>query len=250
MHAIILAAGVGQRLGAVAGDMPKCLLEFAGQSLLERHLIILDHYGIERLTVVTGYQSQIINAVLTNTDVNVDISTRHNPDYRAGSVVSLACTQDTLCSGEPILLMDADVLYDHRLIERLLTTKHGNCFLLDRNFEPGEEPVKLCVLDGQLIDFRKRIDKNLIFDFQGESVGFFRFEPETARNLAATAQSYVVGGRQEEAYEEVIRDHLLASPSAFGYEDITGIPWIEIDFPDDIERARRTIIPNLTRLSA
>lgn len=250
MHAVILAAGVGERLGAAAGDKPKCLLEFAGQSLLERHLAILNHYGLERLTIITGYQSALIEAALTQYTGQLDIRTRHNPDYRAGSVVSLACARDALCAGEPMLLMDADVLYDHRLIGRLLATSHDNCFLLDRNFEPGDEPVKLCVRDGRLIDFRKRIDKNLNFDFQGESVGFFRFEPETACTLAATANDYVTGGKHDQPYEEVIRDHLLASLAEFGYEDITGLAWIEIDFPDDIQRARQTITPLLARLSA
>lgn len=249
MHAIILAAGVGQRLGDAAANKPKCLLEFSGQSLLERHLQILVHYGIEHLTVVTGYQAPMIDAVLAQTQWQIEIKTRLNPDFTAGSVVSLACAGEALCSGAPVLLMDADVLYDHRLIERLLQTNHANCFLLDRDFEPGEEPVKLCVRDGRLIDFRKRIDKNLAFDFQGESVGFFRFEPDTAQSLASAAENYIGSGKQDQPYEEVIRDLLLARPCDFGYEDITGLAWVEIDFPDDIDRARQHILPHMAPLT-
>lgn len=246
----MLAAGIGQRLGDVADARPKCLLEFGGTSLLERHMRILDHYGIEHLTIVTGYQASRVETVLAKACTRMNIGTVHNPDYRSGSVVSLACAGEALCVGEHILLMDADVLYDHRLICRLLESRHENCFLLDRDFEPGDEPVKLCVRDGHLIDFRKRIDNNLVFDYQGESVGFFRFNPEIACELAARAHGYVIDGRQEQPYEEIIRDHLLAVPDAFGYEDITGLAWIEIDFPDDMERARRSIMPQLASLSA
>jgi choline kinase len=48
-----------------------------------------------------------------------------------------------------------------------------------------------------------------------------------------------------EPYEEAIRDVLLAEPRQFGYEDVTGLPWIEIDFPEDVKRARDDILPRL-----
>ncbi len=50
-----------------------------------------------------------------------------------------------LVAGDDILLMDADVLYDRCIIERLVKTNISNCFLVDRDLEPGDEPVKLCV---------------------------------------------------------------------------------------------------------
>jgi choline kinase len=134
------------------------------------------------------------------------------------------------------------------MIGRLRDSPHPNCFLLDRDFEAGEEPVKLCVRAGRLIDFRKRIDKNLKFDFQGESVGFFRFSAGTAAALIRRAADYVNEERLDEPYEEVIRDLLLQDPARFGYEDITGMPWIEIDFPEDVQRAERDILPRLPEL--
>ncbi len=246
MHAIILAAGVGERLGAVSKNRPKCLLEFGGVTLLERHLHILRYCGIGRVTIVTGYQAAMIEASLCSKDYHLKLDSRYNPDFRDGSVVSLLAAGDILTAGESILLMDADVLYDHTLIRRLCDTRHANCFLLDRDFEAGEEPVKLCVRAQQLIDFRKCIDNDLHFDLQGESVGFFRFSAEEAAALATVAAQYIQTGHRNEPYEEVIRDRLLRAPAAFGYEDITGLPWIEIDFPADAERAEREILPQLT----
>lgn len=246
MHAVILAAGVGERLGDSAGGRPKSLLEFGGLSLLGRHLYILRHYGIDRITVVTGYQAGAIEEELSRHGNGLTIDARHNTDYRSGSVVSLHTAGDVLSGGDTVLLMDADVLYEHTLIERLVGSNHENCFLLDRDFEAGEEPVKLCVRNGRLIDFRKRIDKNLQSDFQGESVGFFRLAPSMAARIAATCSRYLAASRQDEPYEEVLRDELLDTPEAFGYEDITGTPWIEIDFPADVEFAKRHILPNIT----
>lgn len=248
MQAVILAAGVGQRLGADAQQRPKSLLEFDGISLLARHLHILAHYGIEHISVVTGYEHAQIEAALhtCNNKLKLDISTFYNPEFRLGSVISFHTAAPILASGDDVLLMDADVLYDMHMIDRLLKTRHANCFLLDRDFVPGDEPVKLCVQNNRLIDFRKRIDKNLHFDFQGESVGFFRFSAAMATGLIERAQAYIEAGRNTEPYEEIIRDALLADTTAFGFEDVSGLAWIEIDFPEDVERARQEILPVIT----
>lgn len=246
MHAVILAAGVGQRLGETAAERPKSLLQFDGMSLLARHLYILRHYGVRTITVVTGYQAGQIEHELSRHGNGLTIDTRYNPDYQLGSVVSLHSAGDIFTGDEPVLLMDSDVLYEHTLMERLLTSRYENCFLLDRDFEAGDEPVKLCVRNDRLIDFRKRIDKNLHFDFQGESVGFFRFAPAMADRIAATCRRYLADNRQDEPYEEVLHDELLHTPEAFGYEDITGTAWIEIDFPADVLLAEQHILPRIT----
>lgn len=247
VNAIILAAGVGKRLGDVSGDRrPKCLLEIDGKSLLQRHLELLDEAGIEKVVLVLGYESERIQSAIEKMPLKPRLEIIHNPDFTEGSIVSLWAANDFLASGPDVLLMDADVLYDRRMLERLTTTSHPNCFLLDQDFEPGVEPVKLCVADGELVEFRKRIDEELAFDLQGESVGFFRFSSDAAVHLAEIVQSYIEQGRQNEPHEEAIRDFLLESPAGyFNYEDVTGLPWIEIDFPEDIKRAEMEILPNL-----
>jgi choline kinase len=245
MKAIILAAGVGRRLGKDGQIQPKCLLKFNGKSLLERHLDYLRHYQIEEVAIAVGYQAQRIQDEIKALKAENWVSTVYNPDYTQGSVVSLWTVRQQLVAGNDILLMDADVLYDRLIIERLVKTNISNCFLLDRDFVPGDEPVKLCVRDNYLVEFRKRLAADLAYEFAGESVGFFRFESTVARRLANRTEQYVADGRHEEPYEEVIRDLLLETPEVFGYEDITGLPWVEIDFPEDIQRAQTEILPQI-----
>lgn len=242
MKALMLAAGKGRRLGAGDDAPPKVLLRIAGQTLLARHLSILAAAGIERLVMVVGYRHRDIEAELDRLGARARVELIHNPDYEKGSVVSLACLADRLREGRDFLLMDGDVLYDRRLIDRLTRTRHANCFLMDRDFEPGAEPVKLCIQDGHIVDFHKRVRN--AYDFAGESVGFFRFSGEFGRRLAARAEAYLATGRREEWYEEAIRDLLMDSPAGtFGYEDVTGYPWLEIDFPEDLVRAEREVMP-------
>ncbi len=249
MKTIILAAGIGHRLAKYSEHKPKCLLEFDGKSLLQRHLEILHAYGMDDTVIVTGFESGMIQSSLSAIGAN-HVTTRVNPEFTKGSILSLLTGLQTLDTNQDFILMDADVLYDHNIIGRLINSNKENVFLLDQDFEMGDEPVKLCVQNDLLIDFRKKIDKDLAFDYQGESVGFFKFTSETGKQLGLLANEYIKKGQDELPYEEVIRDLLLATPEQFSFEDITGLPWLEIDFPEDITKARDVILPELTDLPA
>lgn len=246
MQAIVLAAGVGERLGAAAAGKPKSLLQMGDSSLLLRHCRTLRALGINMIHVVTGFCADLMDAELATLPDTGCISRMVNGEFRQGSVISLWTARDVLRSGTPVLLMDADVLCDTRIVSTLANTLVPNCLLLDRNLEPGDEPVKLCIRNGRIVEFRKQIAPDLQHDMQGESVGFFRFAPDMAAALAARCEEYVSQGLVREPYEEVIRDLVLAAPAEFGYEDITGLPWIEIDFPGDVARARDEILPRIS----
>ncbi len=239
MHAIILAAGVGRRLGLEAADgvpRPKVLLDVGGRSLLLRHLALLEDAGIQEATIVLGYGAAQVRAALDASGTRLDVTMLENPDFREGSVVSLWTAREMLRCTRPVLLMDADVLYDRRMLDRLMRSTHVDCLLLDRNIEPGDEPVKLCVRDGNIVDFRKVPTEP--HEWFGESVGFFRFSPDVANELADRVESYVATGRRSQEYEEPIRDMIRSSPPhRFGFEDITSLPWTEIDFPEDVSKA-------------
>ncbi|MFQ5678241.1 MAG: NTP transferase domain-containing protein [Gemmatimonadota bacterium] len=247
MRAIILAAGVGARLAADGEEAPpKCLLRFGGRTLLDRHLENLRAVSVEEVTVVVGYRADEVEEELRALSASSRTELVYNSRYREGSVLSLRAAAKRLTDGGDVLLMDADILCDDRLLRPLFRTGWSDLFLLDRELEPGEEPVKLCVRQGALVELRKKIDRRLAYDFAGESVGFFRFSEQTARRLAARSERYLEEGRTGEPHEEVLRDELIAAPpGTFGWEEVTGIPWIEIDFPADVRRAEREILPAL-----
>ena len=140
--------------------------------------------------------------------------------------------------------MDGDVLYDHRMLDRLATAPRSDVFLMDREIEEGEDPVKLCFKDGLLVDFHKR--PSVVFDWWGEWIGFARFSGGTAGKIAVACQRYMEAGRLDEIYEEAIQDIVVsAPPGRFSVEEVTGLPWVEIDFPDDLRRAREEVYPSL-----
>ena len=133
-------------------------------------------------------------------------------------------------------------------MERLASSPLDNCFLLDRDIEPGEEPVKLCFQDDVLVDFHKRPER--AHDSYGEWIGFLKFSPEMARRLPDATERFLESKEANLLYELAIRHLLLTMPAnSFGVEDVTGLPWIEIDFEEDVVRAESEILPRLEPLS-
>ena len=129
----------------------------------------------------------------------------------------------------------------------------ANCLLVDREIEPGDEPVKLCIRDGRIVDFRKARPRRM--------TGMASPSASSASSPAAAAElADRVGGLRGlrpaacMEYEEPIRDMILAGdPDRFGFEDVTGLPWTEIDFPEDVVKARALLpelVPSERRLAA
>jgi len=245
----MLAAGVGSRLtGKDDSGLPKSLLRFDGQTLLERHIENLVALGVEDLTLVVGYRADDLIAEIDRLGRRNFVRFVTNDDYRRGSIVSLWTGRDTLTSGSDVLFMDADVLYHPALLSRLVN-RDSSCFAFDRGFVPGDEPVKLCFRNGVPVEFRKKVEVD--FDNVGEWPGFLTLAPEMAMEVARITQAYMDQGRQDQPCEEVFRDVLLSAPQgAFTFEDVTGIPWIEIDFPEDISRAQDEILPRIHTFAA
>jgi len=100
------------------------------------------------------------------------------------------------------------------------------------------------------VELRKQLAADLEFDTIGESVGFFRFEETAARRLAAIVAGYVGSGRANMPHEEAVRDLLREGSAIVEVADITGAPWIEIDFPADVARAAHEVLPYLAPLPA
>ncbi|HEU0197112.1 MAG TPA: NTP transferase domain-containing protein [Nevskiaceae bacterium] len=250
MHAILLAAGRGKRLSSAnERHVPKSLLSFGGHSLLERHLRLLRAAGVDGLTIVTGYASEQIRAAVAELALPLVTDFVDNARYTLGSVLSVHCAREGLVRApDDVLVMDADVLYDQRILLPLCAGPSVDRVPFDTGFTPGDEPVKLCLEHGRIVEFRKRLAAELHYDRIGETIGFFRLTPATARRFAELVAGYVAAGRTDQPHEEALRDLFLEQPERFEEQDTAPAPWLEIDFPEDLVRARDEVLPKLERL--
>jgi choline kinase len=247
MRAIILAAGRGMRLQQAAEEqVPKCLLRFDGITLLERHLRLLEAVGVDEVVLALGWRHELVEAELERLEWRPRPQIVLNPRYELGSVLTVHTAEEAMTRGGDVLLMDADVLYHDRIMAALVAgQKPVNRVLIDRDFEAGDEPVKVCVRGGVPIELRKQLAADLEYDTIGESVGFFRFDTVGARRLAAIVADYVGSDRAHLPHEEAVRDLLREGSQVVEVADVTGSPWIEIDFPNDVSRAAHEVLPQL-----
>jgi choline kinase len=251
MRAIILAAGRGVRLQLPEdSQLPKCLLPFDGMTLLERHLRMLKSAGVTEVVLALGFRHELVEAELDRLAWKPLPEIVLNVNFELGSVLTVHTVAEALTRGGDVLLMDADVLYDERILRALVAgSTPANRLLIDRDFEAGDEPVKLCVQNGAPVELRKQLSADLQFDTIGESVGFFRFTQAGAQRLATLVAAYADTGRAHMPHEEAVRDLLKERSQPIEVADVTGFPWIEIDFPIDVVRATQEVLPQLQPLS-
>src|SRR6184192_319646 len=240
MKAIIYAAGRGTRLQL---DTPKILLEFGGRTLLEWHVLRLREAGVREVVLVTGHHREQIAELLPGICAWYDVAMREmvNPRFDEGSLLSLNVSLPEIeDNSEPVLLMDADVFYPTGMLDRLTGSVHPTALLLDREFSTNDDdPVLVPVKNGRPIDFRKHWRGEA--DFVGESIGFFKIAPTDFPLLIKETEARSRGSSCAESYDDVLRTLVLAG--RFGYEDVTGLPWIEIDFPSDLVHAQKQLVP-------
>jgi choline kinase len=237
--AIILAAGVGKRLHAASGGLPKCLIRIGGVTLLDRLLGSLAAAGVEDAVVVTGFGAEHVRAAVATAPPGLRTTTLVNARYTEGAILSLATARGVL--DRPVLVMDADVLCPTAMITRLVRSPHASCFLLDASSENTGEEQMLLVRDGWV--------RNIVrggapgYDLAGESIGFLKLSAEAARLLRELLDRRIAQGHTGIEHEEVYPD-LLAAVQV-GYELVDGMPWTEIDFPEDVRRAETEVLPRI-----
>jgi choline kinase len=251
MQAIIYAAGIGMRLKSAFGDRPKILLEFGGKSLLERHAQHLRDVGLGCLTIVTGYQHQLIEQALPplRQRYGLEIEQLINPNFTEGSILSLATSIPLLQllaqNNQPVLLMDGDVLYPAEILRRLVKSPQRTALLIDREYSTADDdPVLVPIANGRPFDFVKKWQGEA--EQIGESIGFFKVSSEDLPDLINFTQSMSAGKGRSASYDDVLRK--LVQAGRFGHEDVTGLPWTEIDFLADVDRANREVLPAITAL--
>lgn len=234
MRAILLAAGRGRRLGV---NEPKCLVRVGGRALLDRHLQNMAEAGITALTVVVGFQQQMIRDALAAANAAFPIEILENDRFERGSIVSLQVASSHLLQGA--IWMDADVFYPSALLRRLVETKHDSSVLLDARSEETGEEMMLGVLGGRVRQVARRVGKTAPdgtpWELVGEAVGFAKAGPAGGAVLKRILDREVAEGRLDQEYEAAM--NIAFGETPFGYERVDDFAWTEIDFQEDVAKA-------------
>jgi choline kinase len=243
VKAIILAAGVARRLAPLTDATHKCLLPVGGVPLLRRMLGALAHFGISETVLVVGHCADQVRALGGTRLGSMAIRYIDNPEYRKGSAISLAAARAHL--SEPSLVMDADVLFPRELLGRLLAAPAPSALLIDRGFQDTGEEVKLYARSDRVIALGKKVVPEA-WETVGEGVGFFKCGAEAGPEFVRLLDKVIAEGSGLNEYEDAL--HLLVQSRHVGWADVTGLPWTEIDFVEDLRRAEDAVLPRVQHL--
>ena len=236
MKVIILVAGVSRRLVPLTLDVPKCLVPVGGRTILSRQLDALQGIDIEEVVMITGYRrEQIKEAVQSGyPDLNVRFIVNQH-FFDTNTAYSLGLANETF-SGHDFLYFNGDVLFPAELLRRLVRSERSNPLAVEAKL-CGEEEVKVIVgADDRIADIGKHIDPAVAL---GEFIGVARFDAALTPHLAAALDRVIADGERN-AYFERALEHLAVDQPLHAL-DVTDLPCIEIDFPEDLAKAEELV---------
>jgi choline kinase len=233
--AVLLCAGSGTRLRPLTCDRPKALVDVGGETMLARAMRQLAFAGITDFIVATGYRAESVREALRGFAGNVTFC--HNPIFdRTQNSVSLHLCASAV-RGRAFFKLDGDLLFHADVIERLRTPNAALVAAVERSANLGEEEMKVQALGSRILAFGKQLDPR---SCSGESIGIEHVGPGAVEPLFALLAKASNDGETGLYYEDVY-GRLIGAGLDAAMADVTDLPWIEIDTPTDLERARALV---------
>jgi choline kinase len=241
-RAVILAAGNGTRLAASG---PKALLEVGGLSILERQVRALRAASVREIVVVVGYQRERLVAACDALAARLDVHFTFvaNPRWAETNTAWSMALAAPLMVGAPTFTLNGDVLFPRAVLAALASA--GGPIALAIDVKPcGDEEVKVTLDAGdRLLAIDKRLDRG---EAIGEFIGIARFDDGASEPFARALAEELAQAGPHTYYDYALR----RLPPALRPRGVrfTGVPMIEIDFPEDLARARVEVEPRIREL--
>ncbi len=247
MTGLVLAAGVGKRLAPLTDDRPKGLIELGGRSLLARLLDGLQAAAVRETALVVGHRQEAIRAHLGSAHRGMPLRYLENPRYTRGPLLSLWTGRGEF-ERDDVVLADGDVLFAPPLLDRVVRAPEPNVFLAEPEFVDTGEEMVLYSRGGRVVAIRRGVQgpPAVPYDARAEWVGFVKVGRAAGRELGALLDRWVREARTEGDYEAALDALLPRHP--FVMCPTAGLPWIEIDFPQDLQAAETEVLPRIARL--
>ena len=240
MQAIILAAGMGRRLGEYTQGNTKCMLEVNGVKLIDRALESLLEAGISRVVLVVGYKAQNVIDYVGNSYKGMPIVYVTNPVYdKTNNIYSLYLAKDYL-KEEDTILLESDLIYDEEVITKLINAPFPNLALVAK-YETWMDGTMVRINeDNEILNFvPKAAFKYSDIEFYYKTVNIYKLSKDfSATKYIPFLEAYSKAVGNNEYYENVLR--IISFLSS---HDLKALPldvdekWYEIDDKQDLDIA-------------
>lgn len=253
MQAIILAAGLGRRLGEVTQNLAKCMIEVSGKTLMARALKQLDARHFSRIVIVIGWQGEVLKRHILTCNIQTPIIFVENPIFdKTNNIYSLSLVQDYL-KEEDTLLLESDLIFDDSALDKILNDKNENAALVSPYTAGMDGTVVVLNNNGMITHFIQKND----FDFERshlyyKTVNIYKFEKNFINQYYIPfLNAYTAACGTNEYYEQVlsiltrldkinIAGVVLRKEKWFEIDDIFDLHYANIVFAKPDEKLKAT----------
>ncbi len=240
MKALIIGAGQGKRLLPLTEEEPKALLNIGGKSLLEWQATSLVDCGIEEIVFLAGFNLPAVERSLAHLGrrwPGTRFRAIYNPFYGVADNLATCWMARHEMDGD-FLLLNSDTLFSLPVLEALLASPTAPISLaVDHKQRYDDDDMKVQLAGSRLLDIGKKLPPERV---QGESIGMLYFRGDGPRRFVAALEAAMLD-------PAAIRQWYLSVIAALAPEvevqavTISGRPWCEIDYPVDLQTARRMV---------
>ena len=246
MQAIILAAGMGRRLGEYTKDNTKCMLPVNGERLIDRTLKILCHQGIKKVVIVIGYKGENLKSYIGDRySSQLDIEYINNPIYdKTNNIYSLSLAEEKMVEDDTILF-ESDLIYEEDIVRQLIDNPWPNLALVAKWEYWMDGTVVKIDNENNILDF---VSKDM-FNFQNvddyyKTINIYKFSKEFAKEkYLPFLHAYCKAWGNNEYYEQVLKVLTFLNRTDLKALPIRDEKWYEIDDVQDLDIAE-TIFAN------
>ncbi len=239
MQAIILAAGMGKRLGELTKANTKCMVKVNGVTLIERVLRQLDLLDLNRIVLVIGYEGQKVRDYVSTLEISTKIEYVENKVYdKTNNIYSLALAKQQL-QEDDTLLLESDLIFDSKMLDLILNNEYPNLALVAK-YETWMDGTMVCI-DGEndIVNFvtKDAFQYDSIENYY-KTVNIYKFSKQfSISKYVPFLDAYIKAVGNNEYYENVLRIISFLNTKELKALPITTEKWYEIDDKQDLDIA-------------
>ena len=208
MQAIILAAGMGTRLGPKTKEIAKCMVKINDEPLIKRQIEYLNRVGMNRIIIVCGYNKDKLMKYVKKQFSDLDIIFVENDDYmKSNNIVSLYLAKDYLKEDDTILL-DSDLIFEYKIIDDIVNDKRKNIIAVDKFQNQMNGTVVKSNKDNVISEIcnSKEIDMNEMKEYY-KTINIYKMDKDFINTkYLPMLEEYISLNKVNEYYETVFKD--------------------------------------------
>ena len=239
MQAIMLAAGMGRRMGKYTEEHTKCMMTVGGRTLLERTVEALQQAGIKKLVMIIGYQAEVLRSYIAEKKFDIEIEYVYNYEYATtNNIYSLYLAREYLKKDDTVLI-ESDLIYDSGIISDIVASPRPNLAVVAVYEQWMDGTVVTLGKDNDIVDF---IDK-AHFRYEDaakyyKTVNIYKFSREfSEKQYLPFLEAYLKAYGVNQYYEQVLKILSHIRNSELYAHVLTDENWYEIDDAQDLDIA-------------